>query len=118
MKTYLSKLGDPRWREKRLEVIKARGGRCEDCGTSAKVLEVHHCVYLPMKEPWEHGDDELMCLCPACHIKRQKVEDISRIYLGRLLRLSGLLEVEGVAWDMAKAYAHLKLDRDWAEAFQ
>lgn len=98
MKTYKEKLRDPRWLRKREEIIKEAGFRCEDCGSGRGGFEVHHCAYLPQREPWEYDSRYLMCLCPACHEKRQKAEDTIRATTALMCRkmtpasLTGFLE--------------------------
>ena len=116
MSEYSRKLNDPRWKQKRLEIIERAGGKCEGCGRRGP-LEVHHCAYLPGREPWDYDADLLMAMCRGCHEDRQKVEDMARIYLGRTFRLMGYKEVEEAAWDLARQYAHIKLEKDWAEYF-
>lgn len=51
------------WKMRRLQIIDARGYKCELCGSSNK-LEVHHATY---EHLGEERDDELFCLCRNCH---------------------------------------------------
>ena len=61
---YERYLRSARWRNTRIDLMKMRGKRCEDCGRAALSLEVHHLNYdrfgceLP-------GDLEV--LCHTCH---------------------------------------------------
>ncbi|MTI84260.1 MAG: HNH endonuclease [Firmicutes bacterium] len=58
---YRSGIG---WPKVRKETIRARGGRCEDCG-STEGLEVHHKV-----NPRINEDENLEVLCKHCHGKK------------------------------------------------
>lgn len=64
--TYAQKLKDPRWKARRLQILKAANYKCAHCLTSER-LEVHHINYKKRKEPWDYHDSELMCLCRKCH---------------------------------------------------
>ena len=64
--TYAQKLKDPRWKVRRLEIIKAFNGKCAHCDSTNRI-EVHHINYRKDREPWEYRDSELMCLCRNCH---------------------------------------------------
>lgn len=107
MPNYSYKLKDPRWQKKRLQILEHARWKCEDCGGADQTLEIHHCVYLPKKEPWEHGIEELMCLCSDCHKVRQDFEDMARIELGRHFRSLSRMEAYQMAWNIAdKFYRH------------
>ena len=65
-----------RWRRLRLEIIEARGGRCEECGAhdGNATLEVHHAV--PLTKADRLAKDaargfphpvHLQLLCKSCH---------------------------------------------------
>lgn len=86
MSDYSELLKDPRWQRKRLEVMLAANFTCEDCGRSDLTLEVHHNAYIRGKQPWEYGNDLLMCLCEDCHPERQRFETAARVSLSRLMR--------------------------------
>lgn len=64
---YSKKLRDPRWQKKRLEVMEKAQWSCEACGDSGSELQVHHGLYEFGKEPWEHADRHLWCICKNCH---------------------------------------------------
>lgn len=97
--TYKEKLLDPRWSDKRHEIITAAGGCCEDCKIPKRNLEVHHCFYLPGREPWEYESDLLTALCPDCHEFRQGREEALHVLLARTLRKLPIAELEERAWD-------------------
>lgn len=65
--TYASKLKDPRWQRKRLEVMEYNSFECEVCGDKESTLNVHHKAYKKNAEPWEYEEHELSCLCDGCH---------------------------------------------------
>ena len=64
--TYAQKLKDPRWKARRLQILKSHNHKCAHCGATEH-LEVHHLNYKKGREPWEYNDRELMCLCRKCH---------------------------------------------------
>lgn len=63
---YKEYLKDPRWKAKRLLVLKRDGKKCKKCGANVK-LHVHHIKYTGM--PWEAPFEDLITLCKICHIK-------------------------------------------------
>lgn len=65
--TWAQKLKDPRWQEKRREVLKHKDSRCEACYVQVKTLHVHHPVYEKGKNPWDYPADELHVYCADCH---------------------------------------------------
>ncbi len=67
MSDYRSKLQNPLWQKRRLEIMELANWKCSNCLTQTKELHVHHMLYRRGKEPWEYEDCELMCLCESCH---------------------------------------------------
>jgi hypothetical protein len=67
MSEYSSKLRDPRWQRKRLEIFEAAKWKCEYCGEETKELHAHHLVYKKGHSPWEYEDGEIIALCKDCH---------------------------------------------------
>ena len=65
--TYAEQLMDPRWKEKRLEIIKRDDYTCQRCYEYRCVLQVHHLHYYPGRKPWEYENGDLITLCDACH---------------------------------------------------
>jgi len=50
------------WQKRRKEILKQRGNKCENCGSTEKI-EVHH------KKGWDDEEDEdLEVLCKKCHM--------------------------------------------------
>lgn len=64
---YQSKLKDPRWQRKRLEILQRDDFTCQHCYSSTKTLHVHHRLYLKNKDPWESPAYNLVTLCEDCH---------------------------------------------------
>jgi hypothetical protein len=64
---YSKSLRDPRWQKKRLEILQARGWKCEECGDKTKELQVHHGYYDRMLKPWEYEDSTMRVMCETCH---------------------------------------------------
>ena len=65
-KSYTEKLTDPRWKERRMEILVRDKGRCVAC-MSPHWLQVHHKEYIYGLEPWEYLDEYLVTLCRRCH---------------------------------------------------
>lgn len=55
------------WRRLRKEVLGQYGHKCNDCGSSEN-LELHHIIPRSKGGPTE--SQNLMPLCPGCHLKR------------------------------------------------
>ena len=60
---------DPRWREKRSEILERDNHKCQICGCAAQ--DVHHIKYRgnSYNEPWNIENDYLVSLCKECHSK-------------------------------------------------
>jgi hypothetical protein len=65
--TYLEKLRDPKWQNKRLQVLKRDNFTCKYCGDKSKTLHVHHNTYTYGLEPWEYSNNNLTTVCATCH---------------------------------------------------
>lgn len=80
MSQYSSKLRDPRWQKKRLEVMESAGFKCARCGEEGEELNVHHVVYQKGLDPWEYDTVDLACLCKSCHeATHSAIKDLSRL---------------------------------------
>lgn len=80
---YATKLLDPRWQKKRLEILNRDEWACRICFDSKSTLHVHHRRYEYGKEPWDYPDEWLVTLCADCHeaegpLMREMLESISR----------------------------------------
>jgi len=82
--SYSSKLQDPRWQRKRLELFVESGWTCTECQETRKPLHVHHLIYYPGRDPWDYEDNELKVLCFECHEKRADAEKRLALVLGPL----------------------------------
>lgn len=69
---YGELLKHPNWQKKRLEVMQFANFKCQLCGESEKMLNVHHSKYEKGKKPWEYPTNALICLCEDCHTKHHK----------------------------------------------
>ena len=65
--SYYEKLKDPRWQQKRLEILERDEWKCQWCGSVTSELHVHHLVYRKGEEPWESPNQDLLTLCHSCH---------------------------------------------------
>lgn len=72
---FFEKYRHPNWQEKRLRVMEAAGFKCRHCGDTETTLNVHHISYLKGRDPWEYENEELVCLCEACHEEMHSTED-------------------------------------------
>jgi len=81
--TYKNQLKDPRWQEKRKEILKRDSSCCVNCDTSMVELHVHHLFYEKNKMAWEYPDTALITLCSKCH---KEVHS-------RLKKINGLLSI-------------------------
>lgn len=82
-RTYQEKLRDPKWLNRKKQILNARGHQCESCG-ARRSLEVHHGYYAYWLEPWEYEDATLWILCRDCH-------EVAHESLAVLQRQIGLL---------------------------
>jgi hypothetical protein len=64
---YRDLLMDPRWQKKRLEILQARGFKCENCFDETTTLHVHHRYYISHRKPWLYPDFCYQVLCTSCH---------------------------------------------------
>ena len=78
---YSEKLKDPRWQQKRSDILARDNSRCTKCKSSKKrILHVHHIDYIPGIEPWEYPNDMLTTLCMDCH-SQENERPVHEIYL-------------------------------------
>jgi predicted translin family RNA/ssDNA-binding protein len=75
---------DPRWQQRRLEVMQRFGFSCAVCLSSEKELHVHHKHYVTGRKPWEYEDHELLCVCKFCHEHQTELSREIRASLGAL----------------------------------
>ena len=82
--TYWEQLKDPRWQQKRLEILNRDGWRCQECGDTKHTLHVHHRRYERGKAPWEVGNEHLVVLCESCHAQVTELTWEARDFLAHL----------------------------------
>ena len=69
---YKQLLGDARWKELRISILKRDCTKCANCGANRN-LQVHHKQYHvcsttgKWKAPWEYHTKYLVTLCVNCH---------------------------------------------------
>jgi nucleoside 2-deoxyribosyltransferase len=63
---YKEKLKNPKWQEKRLEIMNRDGFTCQLCRDKSTMQCVHHMKYTA-DEPWDEPDHNLITLCEECH---------------------------------------------------
>jgi hypothetical protein len=78
--TYSEKLKDPRWQEKRLEILERDDYTCYMCEDEAN--NVHHLRYYG--EPWEVDNEDLISLCYECHTKWHANEQYKKLLINKL----------------------------------
>jgi 5-methylcytosine-specific restriction endonuclease McrA len=65
-------LFDPRWKERRKQILERDNSKCVICSSTSN-LEVHHRQYHfigavnQFKPPWEYADHLMITLCNRCH---------------------------------------------------
>jgi len=64
---YSTKLKDPRWQKKRLEILQRDEWTCQLCDDTKSTLVVHHKRYIAGREPWDYPNELLITLCETCH---------------------------------------------------
>jgi len=70
---YGEKLFDPRWLERKRQILLRDNHKCVICGKSQGKLCVHHKQYHYIKRleihaaPWNYSDKLLVTLCESCH---------------------------------------------------
>lgn len=82
--SYYELLKHPLWQKKRLEVMQRAEFSCESCGSTDKMLQVHHAYYEKAKSPWEYPDESLHCLCEDCHREAQDFKTLLNRQLGKV----------------------------------
>jgi hypothetical protein len=102
VKTYAEKLRDPRWKQRRQEIIDASRNHCENCDAEDTTFNVHHKIYIKGREPWDYDDEHLECLCRKCHKEKHNAVD----YLVNLIKLNDSMAyaVAGFIHATAKDY--------------
>lgn len=63
---YTSKLKDPRWQKKRLQILDRDNFTCQYCTDTETELHIHHTKYTS-QNPWEAKLEDLITLCKHCH---------------------------------------------------
>ena len=102
--TFLEAYKNPKWQEKRLEVMEIVGFECSDCGSKDNTLHVHHTYYEKGKKPWEYPIESLHCLCEDCHKKAQNINTLLKRQLGKIglqhhIELLGYAVAIEAMWD-------------------
>lgn len=70
--SYRESLFDPKWQQKRNEILFRDNHKCIICG-GANGLNVHHKQYHfstklnKYRDPWEYDNRYLITLCESCH---------------------------------------------------
>jgi 5-methylcytosine-specific restriction endonuclease McrA len=69
---YSEQLNDPRWKKKRVDILRRDKHSCQMCGYFGPKVNVHHKKYTGMA--WEAPDEDLITLCKGCHRTTHKPE--------------------------------------------
>lgn len=106
-----------RWFEFSRRVQLRDGNKCLKCHRSPPdvVLQVHHELYVPNKNPWEYALSDCTTLCKGCHAREHgHVEPNSGWFLMSIDDLGDLIgtcEREGCGNDIR--YEHLTYHPEW-----
>lgn len=110
--TYEQLLQDPRWQEKRLEVLQRDDFTCRICNRRNTTLHVHHQYYLENTDPWDYDTESavLISVCEPCHKKEHELKEIDKIAFQQLLncgfsretlhRFIGYISKHGIPQDL------------------
>lgn len=91
--TYSSKLRNPKWQKKRLEILNRDEFTCRLCTDKETTLNVHHLEY--KGNPWDVPNTSLITLCEHCHEEveffKKKVKDFSfnKLFITKTIFESG-----------------------------
>ena len=111
--TYAEQLKDPRWREKRIEILRRDGFRCISCNISKVRLNVHHGIYFKDKMAWEYDGIYVHTLCDPCHERTHSFIDSIEKNIGKLNPIL-LWDIEFVLiamnFDRSKEFLNLALE--------
>lgn len=77
IKSYIEKLQDRRWQQRRLEMLEKANWKCFYNPEHTGRLDVHHRYYVSGQNPWDYPDETLVVLCSHCHEEEE----------GRLFRI-------------------------------
>lgn len=72
---------DPRWFEKRDEILCRDGHKCSVC-SSIYNLQVHHIYYDSNLPVWDYPNKSLITLCLKCHKDVHKIKNVIYDYDG------------------------------------
>lgn len=75
--TYKEQLLDPRWKDKRRNILKDDNFTCQYCGAKNKILDVHHIEY--KGKAWDANEDKLITLCRACHFIHHQSHNLTEL---------------------------------------
>lgn len=70
---YEKQIKSPKWQKKRLEVLERDNFTCCFCGSTEKMLHVHHLYYEDGKKIWEYPTKALITLCEDCHKREHEL---------------------------------------------
>jgi hypothetical protein len=108
---YSKLLRDPRWKQKRLEIIERDRGVCQMCGAVPKVPHVHHMHYWYGVDPWDYPDSMLVTLCPPCHdgeySKRQAIDFLFKRMAEARLHTSEVYALAAFVSSLSRSVARL-----------
>jgi len=66
----------PDWNVRREYIVRKAGFKCEDCGESEDILDVHHLQ--PLAKGGNHARENLIALCRSCHAEYHKNHELGR----------------------------------------
>ena len=73
MSNYSTKLKDPRWQKKRLQIMNRDKFKCKLCGDEETTLNVHHIEYTA-EHIWDEPKENLITLCEHCHSEVESIK--------------------------------------------
>lgn len=81
------------WQKKRLEIMQRDNFACVSCGSTEKMLNVHHKTYRKGAEPWDYDDDNFITYCQDCHGGVHEEKDFLMMYIDTYEKMRSLATI-------------------------
>jgi hypothetical protein len=94
--SYFTKLKDPRWQKKRLDILSRDNFTCTNCFDTETTLQVHHLAYA--ENPWDVDDSKLITLCEVCHEEFTEMNAEIKVRLSCIKDLDTLTEISRILY--------------------
>lgn len=87
--SFANQYDTPEWQQKKNAVYVLHGWKCQECGSTSKLLHAHHPWYELGKPVWDYPDEFFKCWCDECHkkfhiLKRRLLQALALCSFGRI----------------------------------